>query len=35
MTHEQPRYLFLHYWGKGAAPKLAEALKVALATQTK
>jgi hypothetical protein len=34
MTHEQPRYLFLHYWGKGSAAKLAEALKVALATQT-
>jgi hypothetical protein len=20
MTHEQPRYLFLHYWGKGHSP---------------
>ena len=30
MTHEEPRYLFLHYWGKGAAAKLASSLKSAL-----
>ena len=30
MTHEQPRYLFLHYWGKGPAGKLATALKTTL-----
>jgi hypothetical protein len=35
MTHEQPRYLFLHYWGKGSAAKLAAGLKATLATQTK
>ncbi len=35
MTHEQPRYLFLHYWGKGPASKLAEALKKTLALQKK
>jgi hypothetical protein len=35
MTHEQPRYLFLHYWGKGPASKLAESLKKTLALQKK
>jgi hypothetical protein len=30
MTHEQPRYLFLHYWGKGPAEKLAGSLKATL-----
>ncbi|MGI8605415.1 MAG: DUF1259 domain-containing protein [Verrucomicrobiales bacterium] len=35
MTHEQPRYLFLHYWGKGTAPKLAASLKKTLALQKK
>ena len=34
MTHEQPRYLFLHYWGKGPASKLAASLKSTLETQT-
>ncbi len=33
MTEESPRYLFLHYWGKGAAIELATALKRALALQ--
>jgi len=32
MTHENPRILFLHYWGRGKAGDLAKALKVALAT---
>ena len=27
MSHEQPRYLFLHYWGKGKAVDLAQSLK--------
>lgn len=34
MTHEQPRYMFLHYWGKGAAPTLAKAVRKALDAQT-
>ena len=33
MTHETPRYLFLHYWGKGKATDLAKTVKSALATQ--
>jgi len=35
MTHEEPRILFLHYWGKGKTVDLAKALKAALETQTK
>jgi len=34
MTMENPRYLFLHYWGRGAASTLAQAVKNAL-QQTK
>ncbi len=34
MTHEQPRILFLHYWGKGKAADLAKTVKKALDTQT-
>ncbi|KRS22676.1 hypothetical protein AAY72_02095 [Alishewanella sp. WH16-1] len=34
MTHEQPRYLFLHYWGKGKAQDLAKTVKKALDLQT-
>jgi hypothetical protein len=30
MTHEQPRTIFLHYWGRGPAQKLANAVKTAL-----
>jgi hypothetical protein len=30
MTHEQPRILFFHYWGKGSAKKLAEAIQGAI-----
>lgn len=30
MTGEQPRILFLHYWGRGAAAQLAKTLKTAL-----
>jgi len=30
MTHEEPRILFFHYWGKGKARDLAESLKRAL-----
>jgi hypothetical protein len=33
MSHEQPRYLFLHYWGKGKALDLARSLKRVLDTQ--
>jgi hypothetical protein len=27
MTHEEPRILFFHYWGRGAAKDLAQAIK--------
>jgi len=30
MTSEQPMVIFLHYWGKGPAEKLANAFKAAL-----
>ena len=30
MTHEEPRILFFHYWGRGPAKQLAEAVKAAL-----
>jgi Domain of Unknown Function (DUF1259). len=30
MTREQPRILFFHYWGKGPAKKLAEAIQGAI-----
>ena len=33
MTHEQPRYLFMHYWGKGSAQDLADIIKKALDVQ--
>ena len=33
MTHESPRYMFLHYWGKGKAVDLAKAVKAALNAQ--
>ena len=33
MTGETPRYLFLHYWGKGPASKLAGSLKKVIDTQ--
>src|SRR5689334_9501318 len=29
MTHEQPRMMFFHYWGRGAAKDLAENIKSA------
>jgi hypothetical protein len=35
MTQENPRILFLHYWGRGGTTELARALKAALATQKK
>ncbi len=35
MTHEQPRIVFLHFWGKGTAEDLARGLKTALDTQGK
>ncbi|MDX2269483.1 MAG: DUF1259 domain-containing protein [Bryobacter sp.] len=33
MTHEEPQYVFLHYWGKGNAIAMAKALKAAMDTQ--
>jgi hypothetical protein len=30
MTYEQPRILFFHYWGRGPAKQLAEAIHGAL-----
>jgi hypothetical protein len=30
MTHEQPRILFFHYWGRSSAKKLADAIQGAL-----
>jgi hypothetical protein len=33
MTHEEPRYVFLHYWVNGPAVELARALRYALDTQ--
>jgi hypothetical protein len=35
MTMENPRYIFLHYWGRGKAADLAAKVKAALDTQTK
>jgi len=35
MTQEEPRTLFLHYWGKGKAADLAKSLKAALSLQAK
>lgn len=33
MTHEQPRMLFLHYWGRGSVAMLTQALKRSLDVQ--
>jgi hypothetical protein len=33
MTEEQPRIVFLHFWGKGAAADLARGIRAALDTQ--
>jgi hypothetical protein len=33
MSHEQPRYMFLHYWGKGKAVDLAQSLRRVLDAQ--
>jgi hypothetical protein len=27
MTHEEPRIMFFHYWGRGTAKDLAQAIK--------
>lgn len=35
MTHDEPNYYFMHYWGKGKAKDLAETIKQALETQEK
>ncbi|MDB6054574.1 MAG: hypothetical protein JWN25_2097 [Verrucomicrobiales bacterium] len=33
MSGEEPRILFLHYWGRGSATELANAVRAALATE--
>lgn len=33
MTHDEPNYYFMHYWGKGKAEELAKTIKQALETQ--
>ena len=33
MTHETPRMLFLHYWGKGQSQDLAKGVRLALDAQ--
>jgi hypothetical protein len=33
MTHEEPRVVFLHYWGVGRAADLASSVKAALDAQ--
>ena len=33
MTHEEPQFMFLHYWGKGPAQELARAVRAAIDTQ--
>jgi hypothetical protein len=35
MVGETPRYVFLHYWGRGKAADLAKAIKIARGEQTK
>jgi hypothetical protein len=35
MTHEEPRIIFFHYWGRGAAKDLATAIKSALSIAKK
>jgi hypothetical protein len=35
MTHEEPQYVFLHYWGKGPAATLAKGIKSAMPAQEK
>jgi hypothetical protein len=35
MTHEEPRILFLHFWGNGSTDALAKTIKAAIATQHK
>jgi rhodanese-related sulfurtransferase len=35
MAQEQPRYIFFHYWARGKAADLANALKIARGEQTK
>jgi hypothetical protein len=30
MTHEEPRYIFLHYWGRGRAADLARSVQAAV-----
>jgi hypothetical protein len=33
MAHDQPHYLFMHYWGKGDAKELAKIIKKSLDVQ--
>lgn len=30
MTHEEPRIMFLHYWGRGPAKNLADSVRAAI-----
>jgi hypothetical protein len=34
MVMEEPRYVFLHYWGRGKAVDLAKSVQSAMATQS-
>ncbi|MEO8131810.1 MAG: DUF1259 domain-containing protein [Bryobacteraceae bacterium] len=33
MTHEEPQFVFLHYWGKGTSAKLAKTIRAAMDKQ--
>lgn len=33
MTHEEPQFVFLHYWGKGSTVKLARSVRAAMDKQ--
>jgi len=35
MAGEEPRYIFLHYWGKGKATDLAQTVKKSIEAGTK
>ena len=30
MVYDQPRYIFLHYWGRGSTVELARGIRAAL-----
>ena len=35
MVHDEPHYLFMHYWGKGNAADLAKTIRKALDAQAR